>query len=99
MARRERELTTIGTVATYDFVRTVTGEGASTKAAVSTLAAAIVENYSGTSLGGTNRSIKSAVDAISSDVSAIETTVSVIETTVEIDQEVKDLYESLGWNE
>lgn len=85
MAIKEKDLTTIGSVAVSDFTRTVTSDGSSTKTAVSTLAAAIVENYAGSSLGGSTRSIKSAIDSLN--------------TNIDIDQEVKDLYESLGWDD
>lgn len=64
MAIRESVLNTINSIATSDFVRAVTSAGASSKVTVSNLAKAIIENYSGSTLGGSSRSVKSAIDAL-----------------------------------
>lgn len=64
MAIRESVLNTINSIATSDFVRAVTSAGASSKVTVSNLAKTIIENYSGSSLGGSTRSVKSAIDAL-----------------------------------
>lgn len=66
MGVRESLLNTITSVADSDFVRIVTSAGASSKATVANLAKAIIENYEGTSLGGSAQSIKSAVDLLNS---------------------------------
>ena len=60
---KERDLNTVGAVTTNDFVRTVLSDGSSTKSLIGTLAQAIVESYTGSTLDGTARSLKSALDA------------------------------------
>lgn len=62
MAIRESALNVINSIATSDFVRAVTSAGASSKVTVSNLAKAVVENYNGSSLGGSARTIKAAID-------------------------------------
>lgn len=69
MAIRESLLNTINSIATSDFVRAVTYAGASSKVTVSNLAKSIIENYTGSTLGGTAQSVKSAIDSIQSTIS------------------------------
>lgn len=64
MGRRESVLNTINSIATSDFIRSVTSAGTSCKVTVSNLAKAVIENYSGSTLGGSSRSVKSAIDAL-----------------------------------
>lgn len=68
MGVRESALSVINTIATSDFVRAVTSAGSSSKVTVQNLAKAIVETYTGSSLGGSSRSIKSAIDDLSTTI-------------------------------
>lgn len=56
-----------------DFVRIIGSDNVSYKQLVSDVAKAIIEDYSASSLGGSDRSIKSAIDTIGSEVSALGT--------------------------
>ena len=73
MAIRESLLDALSSIGTSDFVRSVTAAGASSKVTVSNLAKTIIENYTGSTLAGSSRSVKSAIDAINN---AIPTTTS-----------------------
>ena len=64
MAIRESLLDALSSIATSDFVRSVTAAGASSKVTVSNLAKTIIENYTGSILAGSSQSVKSALDAI-----------------------------------
>ncbi len=64
MGIRESLLNTISSVSDSDFVRIATAAGASSKVTVSNLAKTVVENYNGSSLGGSARTIKAAIDAL-----------------------------------
>lgn len=54
-------------VSTSDFVRLVGSDNASYKALVEDVAKCIVEDYAGTSLGGSTQSIKNAIDSLRAD--------------------------------
>lgn len=71
MAIRESLLDALNSIATSDFVRSVTYAGASSKVTVSNLAKTIIENYTGSTLAGSSQSVKSAIDAIGADVSGM----------------------------
>lgn len=66
MAIRESLLDALSSIATSDFVRSVTSAGASSKVTVSNLAKSIIENYTGSTLAGSAQSVKSAIDTIAS---------------------------------
>lgn len=66
MAIRESLLDALSSIATSDFVRSVTAAGASSKVTVSNLAKTIVENYTGSTLASSSQSVKSAIDALNS---------------------------------
>lgn len=62
MAIRESELTTITVIGTSDFLRAVTSFGSSRNVTVSNLAKTVVEEYAASSIGGSNQTIKNAID-------------------------------------
>lgn len=64
MSIKESALSAITSITQSDFVRAVTSAGASRRVTVSNLAKAIVESYTGSSLGGSARSIKTAFDSM-----------------------------------
>lgn len=66
MGIRESALNTIASLANGDFVRMVTAAGASRKASLQTIAQHIIENYTGSTLAGSNQSIKAALDGLNS---------------------------------
>lgn len=66
MGIRESALNTIASLANGDFVRMVTAAGASRKASLQTIAQHIIENYTGSSLAGSNQSVKAALDELNS---------------------------------
>lgn len=72
MAIRESLLDALSSIATSDFVRSVTAAGASSKVTVSNLAKTIVENYTGSTLAGSSQSVKSAIDALDTTVESID---------------------------
>ena len=88
MAIRESLLDALSSIATSDFVRSVTAAGASSKVTVSNLAKTIIENYTGSTLAGSSQSIKSAIDALDTSVDAISSgtafTRKQVQTTVTI---------------
>lgn len=63
MAIRESELSTLSSISTSDYVRSVAG-GASSKVKVSDLAKTTLEEYSGSKIAGANQSVKAAVDSL-----------------------------------
>ena len=75
MAIRESLLDALNSIATSDFVRSVTYAGASSKVTVSNLAKTIVENYTGSTLAGSSQSVKSAIDALDTSVDALDSAV------------------------
>lgn len=66
MAIKESALSLITSITQSDLVRTVTSSGASRRITVANLAKAIVESYTGSSLGGSNQSVKDAIDSLNS---------------------------------
>ena len=88
MAIKESALAAITSIAQTDFVRMVTSAGASRRATLANIAKAIIENYTGSSLGGSTQSVKAAVDSVSSNFIAVtgsggyssETTTSALKT-------------------
>jgi len=64
MSIKESALTAITAISNSDFVRAVTSAGASRRITVANLAKQIIEGYSGSSLAGSNQSVKSALDAL-----------------------------------
>ena len=68
MGIRESALSVISAIAQGDFVRAVTSDGNSRRVTVANLAKAIVESYTGSSLGGSQRSIKAAIDDINNKI-------------------------------
>ena len=63
---KEKNLTSITTVAAADFARIVTSAGASVKATAANLAKYIVETYNGSTVAGSAQSVKSALDSLNS---------------------------------
>ena len=68
MSIKEAELNTLDTMQINDFVRIVTHENSSSKALISLVAKTIVENYTGSSLGESNQSVKDAIDSLKTSV-------------------------------
>ena len=66
MAIKESALALITSITQSDLIRAVTAAGASRRITVANLAKAIVENYTGSSLAGSNRSVKEALDSLNS---------------------------------
>lgn len=66
MSIRESALSVISSIAQGDFVRAVTSDGNSRRVTVANLAKAVVESYTGSSLGGSQRSVKAAIDSLNS---------------------------------
>lgn len=66
MGIRESTLNTITALTNSDFVRMVTAAGASRKASLQSVAQHILETYTGTSLAGSNQSVKDAIDGLNS---------------------------------
>ena len=61
---KEKNLTSITTVAAADFARIVTSAGASVKATAANLAKYVIETYNGSSVAGSTQSVKTALDAL-----------------------------------
>ena len=66
MSIKESALSAITSIAQSDFVRAVTAAGASRRVTVANLAKAIIEQYTGSTLAGSARSVKAALDALNS---------------------------------
>lgn len=64
MAIKESALSLITSIAQGDWVRAVTSAGASRRITFANLAKAIVESYTGSSLAGSNQSVKAAIDSL-----------------------------------
>ena len=71
MSIKESALSAITSIAQSDFVRAVTAAGASRRVTVANLAKAIIESYTGSSLAGTNQSVKAVLDALDSKTSGL----------------------------
>lgn len=71
MSIKESALTAITSIAQSDFIRAVTSAGASRRVTVANLAKAIIESYTGSSLAGSNQSIKAALDLLNSKTKTI----------------------------
>lgn len=66
---KERNFTNVTTVATGDFVRIVTSAGASVKGSLVNFAKSLLTTtFSGLSLGGSEQSVKSALDSLNSKI-------------------------------
>lgn len=63
---KEKNLTTVTSVAAADFARLVTSAGASVKATAANLAKYIIETYNGSTVAGSAQSVKSALDSLNS---------------------------------
>lgn len=63
---KEKNLTTVTSVAAADFARLVTSAGASVKATAANLAKYVVETYNGSTVAGSAQSVKSALDSLNS---------------------------------
>lgn len=64
---KEKNLTNVTTVAAADFVRVVTSAGASVKSTMENLAKSLLTTaFSGLSLGGSQQSVKDALDSLNS---------------------------------
>lgn len=66
---KEKNLTTVTSVAAADFARLVTSAGASVKATAANLAKYIIETYNGSTVAGSAQSVKSALDSLNSKTS------------------------------
>lgn len=63
---KEKNLTTVTSVAAADFARLVTSAGASVKATAANLAKYIIETYNGSTVAGSAQSVKAALDSLNS---------------------------------
>lgn len=61
---KEKNLTTVTSIAAADFARLVTSAGASVKATAANLAKYIIETYNGSTVAGSAQSVKSALDSL-----------------------------------
>lgn len=66
MSIKESALNTITALTNSDFIRMVTSAGASRKATLQSIAQHIIESYAGSTLAGSQQSVKSALDALNS---------------------------------
>lgn len=66
MGVKEKALTAASSIASGDFLRMVTGGGASRKIDYSKLAKAIVEEYNGSTIAGSAQTLKVALDSLNS---------------------------------
>lgn len=78
MGIRESALDVITSISQSEHIRAITSAGASRKITLANLAKAIVENYEGSTLAGSARSAKAAIDAIGGDVTQLRTDVDAI---------------------
>ena len=70
---KEKNLTTVTSVAAADFARIVTSAGASVKATAANLAKYIIETYNGSTVAGSAQSVKSALDSLNSKIGTVTT--------------------------
>lgn len=77
MSIKESALNAITSITQRDFIRAVTSAGASRRVTVANLAKAIIESYTGSSLAGSNQSVKAAFDELNADSGWIELTTNV----------------------
>lgn len=71
MSIRESALSLISSISQSDYLRAVTSGGNSRRVTMANAAKAVVEGYSGSSLGGSQRTVKAAIDAMANDVDII----------------------------
>ena len=64
MSIRESALSLISSISQSDYLRAVTSGGNSRRITMANAAKAVVEGYSGSSLGGSQRTVKAAIDAM-----------------------------------
>lgn len=74
---KEKNLTTVTSVAAADLSRVVTSAGASVKATFANVAKYIVETYNGSTVAGSAQSVKSALDALNSKTTRYVKTITV----------------------
>lgn len=72
MSIKESALNTIAALTNSDFVRMVTSAGASRKATLQSIAQHIIETYAGSSLAGSNQSVKAALDGLNSTLGSVK---------------------------
>lgn len=65
---KEKNLTTVTSVAAADLARVVTSAGASVKATFANVAKYIIETYNGSTVAGSAQSVKSALDSLNSNM-------------------------------
>ena len=63
---KEKVLDAVSSIASGDFLRVVTSGGHARKIDYNLLAKAIIENYTGSSVAGSNQSVKAALDSLNS---------------------------------
>lgn len=68
MGIRESALSTLSALTNNDFIRMVSSAGASRKATLQAIAQHIIETYAGSSLAGSNQSVKAAIDGLNSNL-------------------------------
>ena len=68
---KEKNLTSVTSVAAADFARVVTSAGASVKATLANVAKYIIETYNGSTVAGSAQSVKSALDSLNSNHAVI----------------------------
>lgn len=91
MSIKESALSVISSIAQSDFVRAVTSDGNSRRVTVANLAKAIVESYTGSSLGGSQRSVKAAIDSLNSKIgSGFYTSYAVLSNANRLDIDFSD---------
>lgn len=72
MGIRESALSTLSALTNNDFIRMVSSAGASRKATLQAIAQHIIENYAGSSLAGSNQSVKAAIDGLNSNLTFVK---------------------------
>ena len=96
MSIKESALNAIAALTNSDFVRMVTSAGASRKATLQTIAQHIIENYAGSTLAGSQQSVKSALDALNSNSTFLYTNTSWTKPSID---ETRIAYVSGGYAE
>ena len=71
MGVKEKVLTAIDSITSGDFLRVVTSGGHARKIDYNLLAKAIIENYTGSSVAGSNQSVKAALDSLNSNMDGV----------------------------
>lgn len=90
MSIKESALSVISSITQSDFVRAVTSDGNSRRVTVANLAKAVVESYTGSSLGGSQRSVKAAIDSLNSQISPLYTYLRALSNTNTVDINFSD---------